>query len=75
MIFLQVKEGTAIAVDKIKMIKKSGDMSTKVHTSSDVYELPIPFATLMSMLHEDTSDSEKITRMLNILKQTGTPAW
>jgi len=73
LLFLQVTEGTAIAIDKIKMIKKSGEMSTKVHTSSDVYELPIPFSTLMSLLHEDTSDNDKITRMLNIMKEMGVP--
>ena len=73
MIFLQVTKDTAIAVDKIKMIKKSGEMNTKVHTASDVYELPIGFSTLMGMLHSDTSDSDKISQMLEIMKQKGTP--
>ncbi len=69
--FLQVGEDRAIAVDKINMIKKTGDMLTEVHVEKVIYKLQIPFSTLMSMLQEDNN---KISKILNILKETGNPA-
>jgi hypothetical protein len=67
--FLQVKDGVAIAVDKIKMITRSGDLSCKIHTSSDVYEVNIPFQTLMSILDKDNQDT--MQKILNIMKTQG----
>jgi len=66
--FLQVKEGLSIVVDDIKMIKKTGDLTTKVHTISNVYEIPIPYDILISKLQEG---EEGITDVLNIIKETG----
>lgn len=70
--FLQVKDDEAIAIDKIKRIKSSGMMSCKVHTASDVYEINLPFKTLMSMLGNDETESAALQKILNILKTMGT---
>ncbi len=69
--FLRVGNGKAIAVDKIKMIRKSGDFSSKIHTASDVIEVKIPFDTLLNLLQEDTQGVNN--QVLNILKEIGVP--
>jgi len=69
--FLQVKDGIAIAIDNIKMIRKSGDFSCKIHTSSDVYEVDIPYTTLMSIL--ETEDKGTLEKIYNVMRVMGTP--
>lgn len=72
--FIQVKDGLAISIGSIKIIRKSGDFSCKIHTSSDVYEVDIPYITLMSLLESNETGDNILQKMYNIMRQQGTPA-
>lgn len=72
--FIQVKDGIAIAIDSIKMVRKSGDFSCKIHTSSDVYEVDIPYTTLMSILETGEMDNRTLEKIYNVMRAMGTPA-
>lgn len=71
--FIQVKDGIAIAVDNIKMVRKSGDFSCKIYISSDVYEVDVPYMTLMSLLESKETDNNILQKMYNIMREQGTP--
>jgi hypothetical protein len=69
--FLKVKEGTAIAINSIKAIKSGKGISSKIYTNNEVYEVEIPFETLMNIIERD--DNATLQQMLNIMKTQGTP--
>ncbi len=71
--FIQVKEGESIAVDSIRMIKSFDSMSSRIYTPNDIYEVNIPYVTLMNML-ESKEDDGLLQKMYNIMKQQGVTA-
>ena len=81
--FIEIRDGLSIRVDAIEGVERRDELTSTVYTNSNSYESTFPYRVLIELLgisgeapiEEVKPESRLELEKLNILKETGTPAW
>lgn len=73
--YIEIADGLSVRIDEIEAISVGEDnLTSVVKTHHNIYRSTFPYGVLLELL-ERQGEVKKEQQVLNILKETGIPAW